>query len=118
MELQKPWKKVASSEALKPGNIIEVALDGVDLVVWRGASGKPCVMEARCPHQWSHLGTEGAVEGDEIVCLAHFWRFTQDGKGWKQNMAGRRDRKGDIAVYECQETAGAIWMWPPSCGVD
>ncbi len=32
-------------------------------------------MEARCPHEWSHLGAEGVVDGPEIVCAAHFWRF-------------------------------------------
>jgi nitrite reductase/ring-hydroxylating ferredoxin subunit len=37
-------------------------------------------MEARCPHQWSHLGGEGVVEGDELVCLTPPLAFTTEGE--------------------------------------
>ncbi|HIG24847.1 MAG TPA: hypothetical protein EYG34_00700 [Acidimicrobiia bacterium] len=99
-----------TSEDLAPGQIVESAIDGEDLVVWRTAQGTPCVMAARCPHQWSHLAGEGAVEGEEIVCLTHHWRFGPNGDGWKTSMAGRRDRKGDIEVWPCQEKNGTIWI--------
>ncbi len=107
------WIQVARSEEVGPGEITESEIEGIELVVWRSQNGKPCIMEARCPHQWSHLGSEGTVVGEEIVCLSHFWQFTQDGKGWKENLAGRRDRKGDIKVYECQESGGAVWARLP-----
>lgn len=102
------WFAVASGAAVAPGEITESTLDGADVVVWRTEAGMPCVMEARCPHQWSHLGGSGAVAGEEIVCLTHFWTFGTDGRGWKENLAGRRDRKGDIEVYPCREVAGEI----------
>jgi len=106
------WIRVASAD-LAPGAVVEADQDpsiGEDLVVWRTADGTPCVMEARCPHQWSHLAGEGVVDGEELVCLTHLWRFAVDGAGWKANMAGRRDRKGDIVVYPCREDGGAIWI--------
>ena len=102
------WVPIASGDGLAPGEIVESTLDGADLVVWRTESGVPCVMEARCPHQWSHLGGAGAVAGEELVCLTHFWTFGTDGRGWKENLDGRRDRKGDIEVYPCREVAGEI----------
>ena len=102
------WVLVASGAGLAPGEVVEATLDGADVVVWRTETGVPCVMEARCPHQWSHLGGSGAVAGEEIVCLTHFWTFGTDGRGWKENLDGRRDRKGDIAVYPCREEAGEI----------
>ena len=95
---------------LLPGELKEATVCGRDLVIWRTASGTPCVMEARCPHQWSHLASEGAVDGEEIVCLAHFWRFDIEGKGWKENVKKRRDKKGDIEVYSCGEEGGDIWV--------
>ena len=106
------WVAVAPGGAVAPGEVVEATLDGADVVVWRTESGVPCVMEARCPHQWSHLGATGAVAGEEIVCLTHFWTFGTDGSGWKENFDGRRDRKGDIAVYECREAGGTIWARP------
>lgn len=102
------WVAISSAAAVAPGEVVEATLDGADVVVWRTETGAPCVMEARCPHQWSHLGGSGAVAGEQIVCLAHFWTFGTDGRGWKENLAGRRDRKGDIEVYPCREVASEI----------
>jgi nitrite reductase/ring-hydroxylating ferredoxin subunit len=48
------------------------------------------------------------VDGPEILCTAHFWRFTTDGTGSKVGMTGRRDPKADIAVYPCREVDGRI----------
>lgn len=107
------WIALAAADAVAPGEVVEATLDGADVVVWRTESGVPCVMEARCPHQWSHLGDSGAVAGEEIVCLTHFWTFATDGSGWKENLDGRRDRKGDIGVHACREVAGEIRVRPP-----
>ena len=107
------WVAITSAGAVAPGEVLEATLDGAEVVVWRTESGIPCVMEARCPHQWSHLGDSGAVAGEEIVCLTHFWTFATDGSGWKESLDGRRDRKGDIEVHPCQEVAGEIRVRRP-----
>ena len=104
------WVAVAASDAVAAGEVVESTVEDAEVVVWRTESGVPCVMEARCPHQWSHLGAAGAVVGEEIVCLTHFWTFGTDGSGWKDNLDGRRDRKGDIEVYLCREAVGEIWV--------
>lgn len=103
------WAHVCDS-SLPAGGIIAATVGGLDMVVWRSMAGIPCVAEARCPHQWSHLAGEGAVDGEELVCLTHLWRFTADGQGWKENLSGRRDRKGDLAVTPCVEQDGGIWV--------
>ena len=102
------WEPLVGAAAVAPGEIVEATIGDRDLVVWRTVSGEPCVMEARCPHQWSHLGAEGVVDGDEIVCLTHLWRFRTDGSGWKVNVNGRRDRKGDTEAFTCREHDGTI----------
>lgn len=99
---------------VRPGEVGEAAVGDLDLVVWRTFDGEPCVMEARCPHQWSHLPAEGVVDGPEIVCSAHFWRFTTDGTGTKVGMTGRRDRKADIRVFPCREVDDRIEALLPS----
>ena len=110
------WLRLVDSDAVAPGSIVDASLPGEpggfdrDLVVWRTFEGRACVMDARCPHQWSHLGAEGFVDGDEIVCTAHFWRFDVDGIGTKLNMAGRRDVKADIDVVQSVERDGAVWV--------
>lgn len=101
------WAAVATTEGVGAGTI--VADDDHDVVVWRpSGGGSPCVMDARCPHQWSHLAAEGVVDGDELVCAAHFWRFDRHGRGTKLNVGGRRDPKSDVEVFECRERDGMI----------
>lgn len=105
-----PWVPVASSEAVGPGDIVDATLGDEDLVVWRTADGRPCVMEARCPHQWSHLGAEGAVDGDEVICTSHWWRFTTGGTGSILRTNGDREPQASIAVFPCEERDGRIWI--------
>lgn len=104
------WRPLVASDAVGGATIASVADGDEDLVVWRDLRGRPCVMAARCPHQWSHLGAEGVVDGDEIVCAAHFWRFDRQGRGTKLNVKGRRDPKADIEVWPCTEHDGTIWV--------
>lgn len=53
---------------------------GLNLVVWRGESGKSYVADAYCPHLGAHLGVGGVVKGDCIECPFHKWVF-QGGSG-------------------------------------
>src|SRR3546814_3972683 len=52
---------------------------GRDLVLYRGASGRPVVLDAHCPHLGAHLGYGGSVCDDDIVCPFHGWRWAPDG---------------------------------------
>ena len=99
---------MTESERLASGQIVTVDREDGDIVVWRTTSGKVVACEARCPHQWSHLGTAGAVDGEEIVCLSHFWRFDADGVGSKLSASGRRDEKSPIETFSVREKAGRI----------
>jgi phenylpropionate dioxygenase-like ring-hydroxylating dioxygenase large terminal subunit len=56
-----------AAQDLEAGQIVTVEREGGDVVVWRTASGHTVACDARCPHQWAHLGTAGAVDGEEIV---------------------------------------------------
>ncbi len=96
------------SERLASGQIVTVDREDGDIVVWRTTAGKVVACDARCPHQWSHLGTAGAVDGEEIVCLSHFWRFDQEGTGSKLSAAGRRDEKSSIRTFAVRENEGRL----------
>jgi len=102
--------QITDVEPPDAGQIIETSLEGRDLVLWRTERGELCAMEARCPHQWTHLAYEGAVVGEEIICTTHFWRFSTTGEGCKENIKGRRDPKGNIEVIPCYEKDGKIWI--------
>ncbi|MCX6509717.1 MAG: Rieske 2Fe-2S domain-containing protein [Actinobacteria bacterium] len=103
-----PWIDVTESERLASGQIVTVDREDGDIVVWRTTAGKVVACDARCPHQWSHLGIAGAVDGEEIVCLSHFWRFDSEGGGSKLSASGRRDEKSSIVTFSVREQAGRI----------
>jgi nitrite reductase/ring-hydroxylating ferredoxin subunit len=102
------WSVLADAGAVGPGAVVAAEVDGRELVVWRRPDGCPVAMDARCPHEWSHLAADGAVDGDEIVCLAHFWRFDAVGRGTKLNVKGRRDEKAPIPTFAARERDGVI----------
>ena len=107
------WIDVVAAVDLEPGGIVTVERDDGDIVLWRSASGRVIACEARCPHQWSHLGSAGAVDGEELVCLSHFWRFDPKGEGSKLAASGRRDEKGPIRTHPVREVDGRLAVGVP-----
>jgi len=112
------WTRLIPAARVPPAGITSVSVGDLDLVVWRDIDGVPAVMDARCPHQWSHLEAEGVVDGYEIVCTAHFWRFDGRGCGTKLTELGRRDPKSDVTVYECREADGFVEARLPDASLD
>lgn len=55
----------------------------------------------------------GFVDGEELVCGEHFWRFDEDGHGSKQAMNGRRDPKSDVATFVHRVDHGELWAMLP-----
>ena len=105
------WHRVVRADDLPPGAVApfdDLRDAGVEAVVWRTHDGVVAACDARCPHQWSHLAAEGQVDGAELVCTAHFWRFDVDGTGTKLNVKGRRDVKGPVATHPVREHDGWI----------
>lgn len=55
-----------------------VVLDGVPIVIFRGADGRPRALLDRCPHRGIPLSM-GRCERGRVVCAYHGWEF--DGEG-------------------------------------
>jgi len=105
------WREVALSDDLADGETRAITVDGVDLVLWRSATGRLAACDRRCPHQWADLDAAGAVDGEELVCLSHFWRFDAQGIGSKLSATGRRDEKSPIEIHDVLEVEGGIQVW-------
>ena len=102
------WRDVAASGDVRDGRTLAITLEDIELVLWRSMSGRLAACDRRCPHQWADLDASGAVDGEELVCLSHFWRFAFDGAGTKLSVTGRRDDKAPIEVHEVREVDGRI----------
>ncbi len=78
--LGKAHHKVFNIVGLKSQEVLFDIL-GLNLVAWRGNSGKSYVADAYCPHLGAHLGVGGKVSGECIKCPFHGWAFHgTDGK--------------------------------------
>ncbi len=100
------------SMELAPGAIRAAELDGAEVVVWRDHDGGVHVHDARCPHAWNHLAAIGAVDGPDLVCTAHLWRFDAAGCGTRRLSDGTREPMRDLRTYPCAEQDGWIWATP------
>ena len=66
--------RIANSEDLSGSGPYALSAEGIDLVAVRGRDGVLFAYEGRCPHRGALLG-EGDVDGGQLVCRNHRWRF-------------------------------------------
>lgn len=86
---------------------------GLDLVLWRDASGTARCAEAACPHRGADLG-RGRVVGGEIECPYHGFRYAGDGRCTLMPCEGRAARVPAamrLRLHPVREAHGFLWLW-------
>lgn len=68
-----PWTKLATTDELPPGSLIEVERDGA-IYALCNVNGETRALSGVCPHQGGPLG-EGVLNGETISCPWHMWEF-------------------------------------------
>ncbi|WP_340586974.1 Rieske 2Fe-2S domain-containing protein [Erythrobacter alti] len=94
---------------------------GEDLVLYRGESGKVFLVEAYCPHMGTHLALNTTsyvvkdgeqVEGDNIRCPYHGWRFGPDGQCNHIPYSPKNPpKRACLKNFAVTEKAGCLWAW-------
>ncbi|MGA7779845.1 MAG: Rieske 2Fe-2S domain-containing protein [Paraburkholderia sp.] len=109
--LRRFWHPIAVSRDVEVGKAKAVRLLGEDLTLYRGESGDAYLVAGRCAHRLTMLHT-GWVEGEEIRCMYHGWKYDSDGK-----CVGRPAEKScrepniRIAAYPVREYSGLIFTY-------
>jgi nitrite reductase/ring-hydroxylating ferredoxin subunit len=80
-------------------------------VLWRDEEGTAHVQDAFCPHLGAHLGHGGTVEGCEIMCPFHGWKFDAEGTNTDIPYSERVNRKARIRTYPVIERNGFVYTW-------
>ncbi len=81
------------------------------LVGWRDDDGGLHVQDPFCPHLGAHLGHGGTVEGCEIVCPFHGWRFDAEGVNTDIPYSERTNQKGRLRTFPVLERNGVSLVW-------
>ena len=66
-------RAVARTADLAPGQLLPIAVDGIEMIVYRVGAGV-CAAQRRCLHQGADLA-DGLIYRGAIVCAQHGWRF-------------------------------------------
>jgi len=72
------WQPVYRAQDLAAGRALPLRIMSEDFTLYRGESGDPHLVAFRCAHRGTQLST-GWVEGDELRCFYHGWKY--DGAG-------------------------------------
>lgn len=105
------WQPVAIADELKPGTAQPLRILSEDLTLYRSEAGRAHLVGARCAHRLTLLHT-GWVEGDEIRCMYHGWKY--DGTGRCTQRPAEDDAgppKVTIKGYPVEEYAGMIFAY-------
>lgn len=100
---------------------VGVRFFGEDRVIYRGESGRAFMVEAYCPHMGTHLANNTTsyvvvdnehVEGDNIRCPYHGWRFGPDGECNQIPYSPAKPPKAAcLKTWPVVEKAGCLWTW-------
>lgn len=121
------WYRVADSTDLVHGQIRRMHYFGRDLIAYRTLAGEVRVADAHCPHLGADLGP-GRIEGDEVVCPFHGWRFDATGSCVEIPYAKKIPGEAKLRSYQVAEFDGVVavyydelernpgWSVPPMTG--
>jgi len=73
------WQPVFMGADLPAGRAKPIRIMSEDLTLYRGESGHAHCVAFRCAHRGTQLST-GWVEGDELRCFYHGWKYGPDGQ--------------------------------------
>src|SRR5688500_15469914 len=81
--LRRFWQPLYRSEDLKPGRAVPVEIMSEKFTLYRGHSGSPHIVALRCAHRGTQLSA-GWVEGEDIRCRYHGWKYDASGQCLEQ----------------------------------
>lgn len=105
------WQPVAVSQSVKPGTARPLRVMGEDLTLYRGESGRAYLVAGRCAHRLTVLHT-GWVQGEEIRCIYHGWKYAGSGQCTEAPAEGAvAAARIVIAAYPVREYCGLVFTY-------
>lgn len=107
------WTPVALARDLPRLGVVPVCVDGIELALWRSASGRVAAWADRCPHRGMRL-SHGFVRGEALSCIYHGWSYGPDGQCLR--IPAHPDLTPPeairVPVFQAKESGGVVWVSP------
>ncbi|MEO6717874.1 MAG: Rieske 2Fe-2S domain-containing protein [Novosphingobium sp.] len=108
------WFAVSMSDEIERGHIRTVRYFGAELVIWRGEDGTLNAVDPYCPHLGAHLGVNSTVQGNDLQCAYHHWKFNGGGQvthiPYNEHIPSQLKR-GCLPTWPIQEKDGVVYVW-------
>ena len=105
------WQPVYRSHDLPRARAMPLKIMSDSLTLYRGESGEAHAVAFRCAHRGTQLST-GWVEGDEIRCRYHGWKYDASGQCVEQPVEVESfAQKVRIRSYPTQEYLGMVFVY-------
>ncbi|MCW2600239.1 MAG: 3-ketosteroid-9-alpha-hydroxylase oxygenase subunit [Frankiales bacterium] len=104
------WHCVGLVRDLADGKPHSVEAFGTKLVVWQGESGSLNVLDAYCRHMGGDL-SQGTVQGENVACPFHSWRWGGDGKCQQIPYARRVPPRARTRGWPTLVRDGQLFVW-------
>lgn len=105
------WTPVALARDLPRLCVMPVCVDGIELALWRSATGRLAAWADRCPHRGMRL-SHGFVRGEALSCIYHGWSYGADGHCLR--IPAHPDLVPPeairVPVYHAMESGGVVWV--------
>jgi len=119
------WYEVGFSDELPREKLIVRPFMGQELLLLRTRSGEVAAMDAYCPHLGAHLGHGGIVEGEQLRCPFHGFRYDIRGTCVATGYEVKTPPSAQIRTWPLREVNGMLlayydpagtppdWLVPP-----
>ena len=104
------WHLLGLTRDFDDGKPHGIEAFGTKLVIWKGADGNLNVLDAYCRHMGGDLST-GSVQGDNVACPFHSWRWGGDGKCKEIPYARRIPPRARTRAWTTKVIDGQLLVW-------
>jgi vanillate O-demethylase monooxygenase subunit len=104
------WYVACFSHELVAGKTLARKIAGERMFLYRRSDGTPVAMRDRCAHRSFPLA-KGFVDGDDIVCGYHGFRYAPDGVCTAVPSQDTAPRGIAVRAYAVVEAPPLVWVW-------
>jgi phenylpropionate dioxygenase-like ring-hydroxylating dioxygenase large terminal subunit len=105
------WTAVALARDIPLLGVMPACVDGMDVALWRSASGRLAAWADRCPHRGMRL-SHGFVRGEALSCIYHGWSYGAEGHCLRipahPDLAPPEAIR--VPVFHATEADGVVWV--------